>query len=103
MRAKCLELKCEVMALGGDLDHVHLLVCLPATLAVSDLVKNVKGASSHLLNHRVSIETEFKWQGACAVFSISGADVPDVVKYIENQKQHHAQRRLNNGWELPVA
>jgi putative transposase len=49
--AACAEMGAEVVALGGIEDHVHLLVHLPATVAVADLAKRVKGASSHLVTH----------------------------------------------------
>ncbi len=45
---QCEALKCTVIAIGGIEDHVHLLVGFPPTLAVSELVKKVKGTSSHL-------------------------------------------------------
>jgi len=44
--AKCFELKCKIIAIGGYRDHVHLLVRLPSTLSVAMLVQEVKGASS---------------------------------------------------------
>ena len=50
--AKAHELKCEVLAIGGIEDHVHLLVRLPTTLTIADLLKGVKGASSHFVVHQ---------------------------------------------------
>ena len=49
--AKCRQLDCEPLAIGGMADHVHLLVRFPTTLTVADLVKEVKGATSHLVTH----------------------------------------------------
>jgi len=37
--AKCQEMKCELVAIGGTQDHVHLLVRLHPTVAVADLMK----------------------------------------------------------------
>ncbi|MGH7463099.1 MAG: IS200/IS605 family transposase, partial [Longimicrobiales bacterium] len=62
--AKCHELKCEMIAIGGDMDHVHVLVRFPTTLAVATLLKEVKGSSSHLMTHEVTPNEFFKWQGA---------------------------------------
>jgi REP element-mobilizing transposase RayT len=61
---KCRELKVHLEAIGGVEDHVHLLVRIPTTLTVADLVKHVKGASSHLVTHRLDPDAGFKWQGA---------------------------------------
>jgi putative transposase len=63
---QCEVLKCTVIAIGGIEDHVHLLVGFPPTLAVSELVKKVKGTSSHLVNSKN--DGFFKWQGAYGAF-----------------------------------
>jgi len=59
--AKCHELKCEPLAIGGISDHVHLLIRLHTTVAVADLLKDVKGASSHLVTHVITPGEFFKW------------------------------------------
>lgn len=39
--AKCEELEVKLVALGGVEDHLHLLVRLPSTLTIADLVKHL--------------------------------------------------------------
>ena len=90
MATKCRELGAEPLAIGGTDDHVHLLVRLPAALAVAELVKEVKGSSSHLVTHEVAPEIGFKWQGAYAAFSLGRERVPGVAAYIRRQREHHA-------------
>jgi REP element-mobilizing transposase RayT len=99
IRAKCTELKCDVVAIGGMPDHVHLLVRLHPAVAVAELVKEVKGSSSHLLTHRVKPGEFFKWQGAYGAFTVSKANVGAVQRYVEGQKEHHAERGLWEEWE----
>jgi putative transposase len=53
---KCRELKCVPLAIGGISEHVHLLVRFYTTVAVTDLVKEVKGSSSHLVTHEINPE-----------------------------------------------
>ncbi len=96
---KCRELKCEPLAIGGMPDHVHLLVRLHTTVAVADLLKEIKGASSHLITHQVAPGEFFKWQGAYGAFTVSKDNVPDVKAYVEQQKQHHARNDLWGEWE----
>ncbi len=98
--AKCIELKCKVIAIGGIEDHVHVLVRMPATLAVCDLVHDIKGSSSHMMTHAVMPNGVFKWQGAYGAFSISKTTVDRVVEYIRRQKEHHANRRLIDELEV---
>lgn len=97
--AKCLELKCESIAIGGDVDHVHVLVRFPTTLAVATLLKEVKGSSSHLITHEVTPTEFFKWQGAYGAFTVSKDAVKGVATYIDNQKMHHAAKSLIGEWE----
>ncbi len=100
--AKCAELDVTIIALGGVADHVHLLVRMPLTMSVADLVKHVKGASGHLLA-RIAMErdTFFKWQGAYGAFSVSYRDLDMITDYINRQEAHHAGRSLVPDWELP--
>jgi len=90
IRSECKELGVRVIALGGTDDHVHLLGSLPTTVCIADLVKQIKGSSSHLVNHRVPGGGNFKWQGSYAAFTVSKSLGPVVRKYILNQEQHHA-------------
>jgi REP element-mobilizing transposase RayT len=73
---QCIERECEamkvtVMAIGGIEDHVHLLIDIPPTLPVADLMKQVKGSSAHFVHNRPGGDTFFKWQGAYAAYSVS--------------------------------
>jgi REP element-mobilizing transposase RayT len=90
----------ELIEIGGVEDHIHVLVQLPAPVSVSELMKQIKGASSHLVTHEVSGGGNFKWQGAYAAFSVSETDLPAVRAYIRNQKKHHAQRTLRTELEI---
>ena len=91
---KCRELQCELLAIGGIEDHVHLLVRLNATVSIAQLVKNLKGTSSHLMTHRVAPDSDFKWQRGYGAISVSVSHVRRVSTYIQNQKQHHAHNNL---------
>ena len=96
---RCRELHAEPLAIGGMPDHLHLLVRLPTTLAVAELVKEVKGTSSHLVTHEVARGEFFKWQGAYGAFTVSKEYVPTVRSYIERQRQHHTSHTLVPEWE----
>lgn len=76
--AKCHELKCEMVALGGVDVHVQLLVRFPTTLAVATLLKEVKGASSHFMTHEIPPGEFFKWQGAYCMFTVKKDEVKTV-------------------------
>jgi len=95
IRQKCHENYCVLAAIGVTENHVQLLVTLPRTLCIADFVKSVKGASAHLLNMAYSSPTwGFKWQGGYGVHTVSPGNVSTVRRYVENQKQHHAEGTL---------
>jgi REP element-mobilizing transposase RayT len=96
---KSRELRCEPLAIGGMPDHVHLLVRFPSALAVADLVREVKGASSHLVTHEVQPAEFFKWQGAYGAFTVNKDRVSVVRSYVERQKEHHGSNELWADWE----
>ncbi len=61
--SKCQELKCHILALNGTVDHVHLFVRFPTTITMADMVKEVKGASSHLVTHQLAVGEFLKEAG----------------------------------------
>ncbi|MCX8062573.1 MAG: IS200/IS605 family transposase, partial [Anaerolineales bacterium] len=88
------KLGCTVLALNGTEDHVHLLVTIPSTLTVADLLKQVKGVSSHFVNEVLKPPAQFKWQGSYGAFTVSRWDVDKIKKYIKRQKEHHRNNEL---------
>jgi len=101
LQSEAQSLKCDVLALGGTQDHVHSLLSLPATVCVSEVVKQMKGNSSLLANKEFGLPFDFKWSGAYAAFSISRWDTSNLVSYIENQKLHHESGTVKPALELP--
>ena len=90
---------CTVLALNGVPDHVHLVVSFPATITISNLMKQVKGVSSHFVNKALLPDTQFKWSGGYGAFTVSRWDVDKVVQYVKRQKEHHTNDSLWPEWE----
>ena len=97
---KCRELDCEPLAIGGIVDHVHLLAKINPVVSVADLVKEVKGSSSHLVTHEIRPGEFFKWQGAYRAFTVRKKKVEYLREYIRNQKSHHTVEKLNLELEI---
>ncbi|MFQ5502505.1 MAG: IS200/IS605 family transposase [Phycisphaerae bacterium] len=79
-----------VHAVGGMPDHVHFAVSIPPALLISDWIGQLKGASSHYINHEICNRSVLHWQSGYGVVSFGKKDLPWVIQYIENQKRHHA-------------
>jgi REP element-mobilizing transposase RayT len=103
MVAKCIELNCEALEIGGVEDHVHLLVRFTSKITIADLVKEIKGSSSHLVTHEITPGEFFKWQGAYRAFTVGPGEVKRVRRYIRHQKAHHRDETQVLEWELPAA
>jgi putative transposase len=99
IRSESDDLKCRTLALGDTADHVHLLIQFHSTLTVADFIQTVKGASSHFINDQIRPNFQFRWQGAYGAFSVSHDEVPGIIAYIKNQKQHHTENCLDERYE----
>ena len=89
-----------VHALGGTQDHVHLAVTIPPKIALAEFIGVIKGNSSHFVNHFVHPGFQFKWQREYGVLSFGEKNLPAIVKYIHNQKQHHKDGNIIDAMEL---
>ena len=86
----------KLIAINGMPDHVHILVGLKPTVAISNLVKDIKVASSRLINDKKWVRGRFSWQEGFGAFSYSQSHLSKVASYIENQARHHARRSFRD-------
>ncbi len=70
----------------------HLLVRLPPTVALADVLRAIKAGSSKWLNDTKTTNREFGWQDGYAAFSVSQSQVPRVSEYVRNQAEHHRKK-----------
>jgi putative transposase len=82
------ENRIKAVSIGGVMDHVHMLLLVPASIPVAKAVQLVKGGSSKWLNENSSLKN-FAWQEGYGAFSISASQVSEVVAYIAGQEEHH--------------
>lgn len=75
------------ITIGGVEDHVHILMRLPATLALADALRLIKTNSSKWAHE--TLHPEFSWQTGYGAFSVSESNIETVRRYIENQEEHH--------------
>jgi putative transposase len=81
----------KLVRIGGMEDHVHLLVLLSKTQTLADLLQVTKKESSKWLKQFGEQFAEFHWQDGYAGFSVSESAVETCIRYIDNQKMHHAR------------
>lgn len=77
------------LVIGGIEDHVHALFSLSKNHALKKIVEEVKKGSSKWMKTDGTKNKGFHWQNGYAAFSVSESNVPEVRRYIENQREHH--------------
>jgi putative transposase len=88
------KLECDVVAVNGMPDHVHLVIKMPPKLSPAEIAKQVKGISSTFARNQLMRGEPFGWQDRYAVFSITPSHIQRVVHYVNNQKAHHSDGSL---------
>ncbi|HEX8097167.1 MAG TPA: IS200/IS605 family transposase [Pyrinomonadaceae bacterium] len=78
--------------LGGVEDHVHALVTAPPSLAPSQIAQFLKGNSSRWIHEEFPKLRGFEWQDGYGAFTVSKSNLAEVVRYIQNQREHHRRR-----------
>src|SRR5579864_8719279 len=68
-----------VLCAGGTANHVHLLIALPATIALANAVQTLKANSSRWIGE---LGFDFAWQEGYGAFSVSASNVSAVKRYI---------------------
>lgn len=92
MRIQFSEMKCWIKAINAMPDHIHILYLQSPDISVADVVKQVKGNTSHWINQQELLPKKFAWQTGYSSFSVSESQVDRVIRYIENQKEHHRSK-----------
>ena len=83
------DFECIVDIINGTADHIHVLFLQNQNYSLADIIKNIKGNSSHWINQNKFLKTKFAWQTGYGAFSVSESMINEVRKYIANQKEHH--------------
>ncbi len=73
-------------------DHLHMLVGFRPDDNMSKLIQVVKVESTKFINEKKLTPIHFSWQEGFGAFSYSRSHVKNVIAYIQNQEQHHAQK-----------
>ncbi|SRR6056297_3804895 len=82
---------CEILEIGGEEDHVHILFEAPPQIQPSQLVNSIKTTSSRLIRKKYPkyvkkyYDSGF-WSRSYCILSTGGATIDTIKKYIEKQR-----------------
>jgi len=94
------EIECRTRIINGTEDHIHALFLLSPKISFSDVMKTIKGETSHWINQQDITDSKFAWQVGYGAFSVSESNVKQVQLYIENQKEHHKKLTFTEEYDL---
>jgi REP element-mobilizing transposase RayT len=83
-------LQSPAIVIGGTADHIHCLFNLSRTVSIAAVVEETKTDSSRWIKKEDRSLRSFACQKGYGAFSVSQSKVEEVKKYIQNQKEHHA-------------
>ena len=90
---------CPVRIINGMPDHIHSLFLLNPQKSIADVIKQIKGSSSHFINQNNLLDKKFAWQTGYASYSVSESVVEKVYQYIKNQKSHHLKKSFQQEYD----
>jgi putative transposase len=82
----------EAKCVGGVADHVHALLSLSTSIAISKAIQLIKGGSSVWIHQTFPTLRNFSWQQGYGAFSVGISQMPETIRYIEHQAEHHRTR-----------
>jgi REP element-mobilizing transposase RayT len=88
----CKALECNPIRVGGYYDHVHICCLLSRKITQMKLLEEIKKESSRWIKTKGQRYEKFYWQDGYGIFSVNPSEIGRVVKYIDNQLEHHKKR-----------
>ena len=82
--------------INGMEDHIHILLSLHPTLALSDFIRDIKAESSKMLKRTVGFERFSAWSEGYAALTYSLKDKDMIINYIINQREHHKKQTFRD-------
>ena len=85
---------CRTIRINGMSDHIHILFDLHPTVAVADLIKNIKQSSTTWMKSSLYFSLFEGWNEGYYASSISPSDKDSCIEYIKSQEMHHGGQML---------
>ena len=81
---------CHSYQVGGYGNHIHIVTHIASTIALADLVREIKRASHEMMVRDKKSFPHFPgWQVGYGAFTYHISMKPVLINYVLNQEQHH--------------
>jgi putative transposase len=78
--------------INGIENHVHILTDVHPSVALADLVKEIKVSTSIWMKNNGLFPAFNGWSEGYGSFTCSYMDIGGLIEYIKNQQEHHAKK-----------
>jgi REP-associated tyrosine transposase len=86
----------KLISINGMPDHIHILIGLRPSIALADLVREIKADSTNFINENKWVHGRFNWQEGYGAFSYGHSQLNTIIRYIQNQEKHHARKSFKD-------
>jgi len=80
---------CHLYRINGVEDHLHILTSVHPTIALADLVKDIKLATHDWIKSGRVFPAFEAWQEGYAALTCAWSDKDRLFEYIKGQEEHH--------------
>ena len=81
--------RCHLYRINGVEDHLHIVTHLHPSVALADLIKDIKIASSLFIKEQFLFPDFVSWQEGYGAFTYSIKEKDRLINYVKNQEEHH--------------
>lgn len=80
---------CHLYRINGIEDHLHIATHIHPSVALADLVKDIKLSATEHIKYRNLFPDFNGWQDGYGAFTYAISAKNRLINYIKNQEQHH--------------
>ncbi|MCX6800078.1 MAG: IS200/IS605 family transposase [Candidatus Falkowbacteria bacterium] len=84
---------CRLFRINGIENHVHIVCDLHPSIALADLVKDIKVSSSKWIKEKHIYPKFSNWSESYGAFTLSIREKDAIIKYVINQQEHHKKEK----------
>ena len=90
---------CHVYRINVVEDHLHIVMHLHPSIALADLIKSIKIASSSFIKEKKLFKNFNGWQAGYGAFTYTFKEKDKLIDYVKNQENHHKSISFNDEYK----
>ncbi len=91
--------KQKLIAINSMSDHIHIFLGMKPSIALPDLVRDIKNNSSTFINEKKWVRGKFSWQEGFGAFSYGHSQMDTVVRIFRVRRNiTRGKRSRRNTW-----